>query len=161
MTTSEPDYIIAFLPSDGSWCQQDFPHMTLVWGPVGTRSDAQFNDLVKDAISASRITRAFSLPVTGVQELGDPPVDALIFYPTPQLLLAYNLVKRWNGSEFTDYLPHATIGPAGSAAQMTMPQNVWPDVNGNTPNKGLPSILWFNRIAIGWGDKKIAFNIDY
>jgi hypothetical protein len=44
---------------------------------------------------------------------------------------------------------------------MTMPQNVWPDVNGNRPNKGLPSSLWFNRIAIGWGDKKIAFNIDY
>jgi len=161
MTSSEPGYMIAFLPSDGSWCQQDFPHMTLVWGPIGSRSDAQFNDLAKDAISASRITGAFSLPVTGVQELGDPPVDALMFYPTPQLLLAYSLVKQWNGSEFPNYLPHATIGPAGSAAAMSMPQNVWPDINGRTPTKGLPSSLWFNRIAVAWGDKKIAFNIDY
>jgi hypothetical protein len=158
---SEPDYMIAFLPSDGSWCQQDFPHMTLVWGPIGSRSDTQFNDLAKDAISASRITGAFSLPVTGVQELGDPPVDALMFYPTPQLLLAYSLVKQWNGSEFPNYLPHATIGPAGSAAAMSMPQNVWPDINGRTPTKGLPSSLWFNRIVVAWGDKKIAFNIDY
>jgi len=161
VTSIEPDYMIAFLPSDGSWCQQDFPHMTLVWGPIGNRADSQFNDLVKDAISASRITGAFSLPVTGLQELGDPPVDALMFYPTPQLLLAYNIVQQWNGSQFPNYLPHATIGPAGSASQMTMPQNVWPDVNGNTPSKGLPSSLWFNRIAVAWGDKKIAFNIDY
>jgi len=163
---SEPDYMIAFLPSDGTWCQQDFPHMTLVWGPIGDRSDAQFNDLAKDAISASRITGAFSLPVTGIQELGggdtgNPPVDALIFYPTPQLLLAYNLVKQWNGSQFPDYLPHATIGPAGSAAAMSLPQNTWPDVNAPTPRKGLPSSLWFNRIAVCWGDKRIAFNIDY
>ena len=138
--------------------------MTLVWGPVGSRSDTQFNDLIKDAISASRITGAFSLPVTGVEELGDPPVDALMFYPTPQLLLAYNLVKQWNGSGFPNYLPHATIGPAGSASQMTMPQNVWPDrpsLDSSTRPPGLPSSLWFNRIAVGWGDKKIAFNIDY
>ncbi len=136
--------------------------MTLVWGPIGDRSDAQFNELAKDAISVSRITGAFNLPVTGIQELGDPPVDALMFYPTPQLLLAYDLVKKWNGSEFPNYLPHATIGPAGSAAQASVPQNVWPDVEVRRSVPGLPSVLWFNRIAVGWGDKKIVFNLgDY
>jgi hypothetical protein len=158
--------MIAYLPSDGSWCQQDFPHLTLVWGgPVADLPDTQFNELTKDAISASRITGSFSLNVTSMQELGggdtgNEAVDALIFYPTPQLLLARNLVQKWDKGGFPTYLPHATIGPAGSAAAMSVPQNVWPDVNGQTPPKGLPSSLWFNRLAVCWGDKKIVFNIS-
>lgn len=127
--------------------------------------DSQFNELTKDAISASRVTGSFSLNVTGMQELGggdtgNPPVDALVFYPTPQLLLARNIVQKWDQDGFPTYLPHATIGPAGSAVAMSVPQNVWPDVNGRTPMKGLPSSLWFNRLAVCWGDKKIVFNIS-
>jgi len=157
--------MIAYLPSDGSWCKQDLPHMTLVWGgPVDNMADTQFNELAKDAISAARITRSFSLNVTGVQELGggdtgNDPVDVLMFYPTPQLLMARKLVQKWDAGGFPDYLPHATIGPAGSAASMSVPPNVWPDVNGQTPVKGLPTSLWFNRILVAWGDKKIAFDI--
>lgn len=159
------DLMIAYLPSDGLWCQQDLPHMTLVWGgPVGDRPDSQFNELAKDAISAARVTGSFSLGVTGVQELGggdtgNAAVDALIFYPTPQLLLARKIVQKWDAGNFPTYLPHATIGPAGSAAAMSVPQNVWPDVNARTPVKGLPTSLWFNRILVAWGDKQIAFNI--
>lgn len=160
------DLMIAYLPSDGTWCQQDLPHMTLVWGgPVADLPESQFNDLTKDAISAARITGSFSLPVTGIQQLGggdtgNQAVDALIFYPTPQLLLARNLVQKWDSSGFSTYLPHATIGPAGSAASMSVPPNVWPDVNAQTQVKGLPTSLWFNRILICWGDKRIAFNIS-
>lgn len=140
--------------------------MTLVWGgPVADLPDSQFNELAKDAISAARITGSFSLSVTGVQELGggdtgSQAVDALIFYPTPQLLMARKIVEKWDASGFSTYLPHATIGPAGSAAAMSVPPNVWPDVNGQTPIKGLPVSLWFNRILVAWGDKKIAFNIS-
>lgn len=160
------DLMIAYLPSDGSWCKQDFPHLTLVWGgPVADLPDSKFNELVKDAISASRITNSFNLNVTGVQELGggdtgNDPVDTLVFFPTPQLLLARSLVEKWDAAGFPTYLPHATIGPAGSAAAMSVPPNVWPDVNGRTPSKGLPSSLWFNRIAICWGYKRVIFNID-
>jgi hypothetical protein len=160
------DLMIAYLPSDGSWCKQDFPHMTLVWGgPVADKPDTQFNELAKDAISASRVTGSFSLNVTGVEELGggdtgNAAVDALVFFPTPQLLLARKLVEKWDAAGFSTYLPHATIGPAGSAVDMSVPSSVWPDVNGRTPPKGLPSSLWFNRIAICWGDKRVVFNVD-
>lgn len=161
--------MIAYLPSDGSWCKQPFPHMTLVWGGNVTTDTlpGDFNQLTKDAISAARLTGPFSLNITGVEELGggdsgNPAVDALVFYPTPQLLLARNLVQRWNASSFTTFLPHATIGPAGSAAQMAVPQNVWPDVNSdtvNSPFRGLPTSLWFNRIASCWGDQQLIFDI--
>jgi 2'-5' RNA ligase len=160
------DLMIAYLPSDGSWCQQELPHMTLVWGgPVVDLPDSKFNELAKDAISAARVTGSFSLNVTGIQELGGgdsgkDPVDALIFYPTAQLLLARNIVQKWDAAGFPTYLPHATIGPAGSAAAMSVPSNVWPDVNGRTPVKGLPASLWFNRILVCWGDKRIAFDIS-
>lgn len=159
--------MIAYLPSDGSWCQQPFPHMTLVFaGKTADRPESDFNSLIKDAITAARVTGSFSLNVTGVDQLGggdalNPPVDALVFYPTPQLLLARQLVEKWNASQFATFLPHATIGPAGSASNMTAAQNVWPDTNSDQvsrPFRGLPYSLWFNRIAACWGDKQVIFN---
>jgi hypothetical protein len=160
------DLMIAFLPADGSWCQQDFPHMTLVWGgPVADLPDSQFNQLAKDAISASQITRCFSLPVIGVQELGggdtgNDLVDALIFYPSPQLLLARTLVEKWDQSGFSTYLPHATIGPAGSADSMQTQQNSWPDAPMAKSVMGLPTSVYFNQIAVCWGDKRTIFNLS-
>jgi 2'-5' RNA ligase len=117
--------MIAFLPTNGSWCKQELPHMTLVFaGDIADRPTTEFNEMAKDAISAARIVRSFSLTVTGVETLGDEgeEADALIMFPTPQLLVAYNmLAPRWNKSEFSEYLPHATIGPAGSAYAQEMP----------------------------------------
>jgi len=163
--------MIAFLPSDGSWCQQDFPHMTLVYGgKIGEQSSGDFNSLIKDAISSARLTSSFSLNVTGVQELGgdttgNPAVDALIFYPTPQLLLARQTVEKWNASQFSTFLPHATIGPAGSAAQIPYRQSLWPqnagpDVSYDKTYRGLPSSLYFNRVAACWGEQQVIFNIS-
>lgn len=143
--------------------------MTLVWGGNVTtdKLPGDFNQLTKDAITAARLTGSFSLNITGVEELGggdsgNPPVDALIFYPTPQLLLARSLVEKWNASSFATFLPHATIGPAGSAAQLAVPQNVWPDVNSvdSSPFRGLPTSVYFNRIASCWGDNQLIFNIS-
>jgi hypothetical protein len=154
------DAMIAFLPVDGSWCKQAFPHMTLVWGDsIDNLQPTDFNALAKDALSAGRITGTFNLTVTGVEELGEgiDAVDALILYPTPQLLLARNLVEHWTKSEFKDFKPHATIGPVGSAAAIVDNPPIY---SSEYRRQALPTRLYFNRIAACWGDKKMVFNID-
>lgn len=157
--------MIAFLPTNGSWCKQDFPHMTLVYaGSIVDRPKSEFNEMAKDAISAARIVKAFSLNVTGVEELGDQgeEVDALIFFPTPQLLIAYNTVApRWNQSEFTDYLPHATIGPAGSAIAQEDPLTNTDDYSYTQRRRNtLPASVYFDRLAVCWGDDKMIFSLS-
>jgi 2'-5' RNA ligase len=151
--------MIAYLPVDGSWVKQDFPHMTLVFGgDVSERSEDDFNEMAKDAISAARITGTFHLNTTGVEELDkDDPVDALMLYPTPQLLLARNIVEKWNASEFKDYKPHVTIGPAGSAAAI---MEISPVYSEGYRRQSLPTKVYFNRIAACWGDKRLIFDID-
>lgn len=161
--------MIAFLPTNGSWCKQDFPHMTLVYaGPIEGRPSSEFNEMAKDAISVARITGSFTLPVTGVETLGDPgeEVDALMLYPTPQLLVAYNSVSaRWNKSQFKDFLPHASIGPVGSAATVQDPLVNTDNVSFSDRQKNtLPSALYFDRIAACWGNEQMVFglsNFDY
>lgn len=154
--------VIAFLPEDGSWCKQDFPHMTLVYGgSVSDMQDSDLNVMAKDAISAARITGPFSLPVTSVDQMGEgeDEVDVLTLYPTPQLLLARNVVEHWDKSEFKEFKPHATIGPVGSAFVDQVNYN-------NTVNstyyrrQSLPDRLYFDRIAVCWGDKKLVFNTN-
>jgi 2'-5' RNA ligase len=157
--------MIAFLPTNGSWCKQDFPHMTLVYaGDIADRPTSEFNEMAKDAISAARVVKSFSLNVVGVETLGDAgeEVDALMLFPTPQLLVAYNMVApRWNKSEFTDYLPHATIGPAGSAYAQTYPVNNTDDVSYSNRRKDtLPASLYFDRLAVCWGDDKMIFSLS-
>jgi len=161
--------MIAFLPTNGSWCKQDLPHMTLVYaGLIEGRPDAEFNEMAKDAISAARIVGSFSLQVVGVETLGDAgeEVDALMLYPSPQLLVAYNTVApRWNKSEFTDYLPHATIGPAGSAYSQQDPLANTNEVSYRERRSDtLPASLYFDRLAVCWGDKRMIMalsNYDY
>jgi len=160
--------MIAYLPEDGSWCKQDLPHMTLVFaGPIDELQETDLNAMGKDAISAARITGPFSLPVTSVEQLGedDEAVDALILYPTPQLLLARNLVVKWNKSRYTDFKPHATIGPVGSAFIDDVPYyDSGMDVSESRyqmmKRSTLPDRLYFNRIAVCWGDKKMVFNTN-
>lgn len=162
--------LIVYIPEDGAWCNDDFPHMTLVYGaPIEDLQDTDLNAMAKDAITAARVTGPFSLPVTSVDQLGEEPnvVDALIMYPTPQLLVARNLVKHWNKSEFTEFLPHATIGPAGSAFTESVPyydDRGVDDYNDSRYSKvkksTLPDRLYFNRIAVCWGEKKLVFNTN-
>jgi 2'-5' RNA ligase len=158
--------MIAYLPSDGSWCKQELPHMTLVYGgKTSDRSESDFNAMVKDAVTAARMTGSFSLEVTGVEEFGedDEAVDVLTFYPTPRLLLARSSVKHWNASQYTDYKPHGTIGPAGSAAEMQYnyeQSSRYLDEDGRRRRDGLPLSVFFNRVGIFWDDKKIIFRLD-
>lgn len=154
--------MIAYLPVDGSWCKQDLPHMTLVYaGPISDLQESDLNVLGKDAVSAARITGAFSLPVTAVEKMGEgiEAVDALVLYPNPQLLLARNLVEKWNKSEYKDFKPHATIGPVGSAFVDDVNYN---NTAGSTyyRRQSLPDRLYFDRIAVCWGDKKLVFNTN-
>lgn len=156
--------MIAFLPANGSWAKQDFPHMTLVFaGEIADRPMTEFNAMGKDAIVAARVVGSFSLNVTEVRELGDEgeEVDALILYPTPQLLAARNIVESWNRSEFKDFLPHVSIGPAGSAFAQQNPstQPDW-EIPSTRRADMLPSTIWFDRLAICWGDKRLIFNLD-
>lgn len=137
--------MIAFVPTDGSWCKQPLPHLTLVY--AGSLIDlplSAFNELAKDAISVARTTRPFSLDVLGVEVFGEEEkVDVLRFQSTPQLELARRLVEKWNASEHP-FSPHCTIGPEGSA-------------EGN-----LPTRLWFEQIIVAWGNRLLRFSLgDY
>lgn len=153
--------MIAFLPANAPWCKLDLPHMTLVYaGPTADMQGTDLNELAKDAISAARLTRAFSLNVTGVETWGtDEKVDVLVLYPTPQLLLARELVKHWNKSEFADFKPHATVGPEGSAFAMQPIDNTNRYSYEDRNRSVLPSAIYFDRVAICWGDKRLIFNL--
>lgn len=144
----EQEAMIAYLPVDGSvWIKQDFPHLTLVY--AGFLEESALNTLAKDAITAIRLTGTFSLSVTGLEVLGgdgEEKVDALVFYPLPQLLLARRMVEHWNASSHRDFLPHVTIGPEGSASSSAMGP--------------LPTRVYFNKIAACWGDRRLIFSID-
>lgn len=158
--------MIAFLPANGSWCKQDFPHMTLVYsGLIEGRDISEFNAMGKDAISAARVTGSFSLSVTGIETLGDEgeEVDVLTLYPTPQLLVARSIVDSWNKSEFSEFLPHATIGPAGSAYAQQIPPSSYEMERGQTRYRSgdmLPSNIFFDRLAVCWGDDRLIFNLS-
>lgn len=134
--------------------------MTLVWGgPIADRTEADHNRLIKDGISALRLTKNFNLPVTGIEQLGDEGerVDVLALYPSPELLLARNLVSSWDSGEFSDYMPHATIGPEGSAAAVMENPPLYSE---GYRRQALPTRLYFNRIAICWGDKRTIFTSE-
>lgn len=134
--------MIAFLPVDGSWCKQPLPHLTLVY--AGSMIDlpiTAFNDLAKDAITVSRTMRPFSLDVLGVEVFGEEEkVDVLRLSETPRLQTARRLVEKWNASEHP-FNPHCTVGPEGSA-------------EGN-----LPTVLYFNQIAVAWGNRVLNFQL--
>lgn len=161
--------MIAFLPSDTSWCKQEFPHMTLVYaGKIADRAASDFNTMAKDAITCARLMGSFRLDVHGVEVFGpkdsgpEDQVDVLTFLPTSKLLAARKVVEYWNASEFKNFIPHATIGPVGSAANnpMTDPYGTSKMVPGNP---AYPTSLYFHQIAACWGDQKLIFNLgsDY
>jgi 2'-5' RNA ligase len=155
--------MIAYLPANGDWCKQDLPHMTLVFaGETADLSETDYNAMAKDTISVARITGSFSLPVMSVDQLGDEgeQVDALIFHPTPQLLVARKLVESWNKSQHTEFLPHATIGPAGSANAEQVFVNTNNYGPGDRRGSVIPSSLYFDRIGTFWGDQKMIFNLN-
>jgi 2'-5' RNA ligase len=68
-------------------------------------------------------------------------VDVMKLELTPELRAMRSQLEQWNGSEHTDYKPHATIGPVGS------------------PIENLPSRLTFDRIVFKWGDATLISDL--
>lgn len=155
--------MIAFLPVNGSWVKQDFPHMTLVYaGEIEGRDKSEFNTMGKDGISAARAVGSFSLNVISVDTLGDPgeEVDVLVLHPTPQLLVARKMVENWNRSEFTEFLPHITVGPAGSAYAQRVVDSTVEESYSSRRRDILPSSIHFDRLALCWGNDRLIFNLN-
>lgn len=135
--------MIAFLPTTSAWCNQELPHMTLVYaGTVENRSPSDYNSLAKDAASIAMLTRPFAAEVEKVDIFGDDEkVNVLKFRMTPELKALRSYVYRWNQSEYP-FNPHATIGPV---------------------NDGLgpvPEVVYFDRIMVGWGEDSMTFNLN-
>lgn len=143
--------------------------MTLVYaGETEGRNASEFNELGKDAISAIRTfgSGGFSLGVTGVDQLGDEgeEVDVLLLYPTPQLLVARSIVEKWDKSGFDDFLPHVTIGPAGSAYSQFASTNTDDYSYTERRRNTMPTSIYFDRLAVCWGNDKMIFalsGLDY
>ena len=144
MEDHSQDCMVALLPTKSDWCKIDFPHLTLVY--VGELTDLKpttFNDLAKTALSLALACNPIEVDVLNVDILGDDKkVEALLLRPSPSLLAMRAMVESWNGSQYTDYLPHATIGPLGS-------------FDGN-----MPKTLTFDRICVSWGDKNLIFKLS-
>lgn len=138
--------MIAYLPTDGSWCKQPLPHMTLVYaGSLRDHDYSAFNSLAKDAIAVTRVTPPFSLDVTNIEVFGDgeEQVEVLRLSSTPELLRARELVEHWNASEYKQFKPHATVGRLGSA-------------RGHLPTK-----LHFDRIMVAFGNEEMIFRLEH
>lgn len=135
--------MIAFLPRDDEWTKVDYPHMTLVY--AGTKSDltpSDFSSLAKDAATVALLLHPFSLRVLGTEVFGDPgqQVNVLRLRPTPELVAARQIVEKWNASKH-DFTPHVTLGAATQFADLQ------------------PSMLYFDRLVLAWGDDKIVFSL--
>jgi 2'-5' RNA ligase len=136
--------MIAFLPTPTNWYKgQDFAHLTLIYaGDIMSMPMSSFNELAKDAITVAKMMPPFSLDVLGVDVMGEgDKVDVLTLKSTPELLRARDLVEHWNGSQYTNFIPHVTVGPEGSAEGM------------------LPVKLYFDQLMVAWGNRQLLFPV--
>lgn len=139
--------MIALLPMTTDWCRIKLPHLTLVYaGEISDLSPGDFNTMAKDAASLAMLTRPLTLEVLNKEVFGnwstdpDNMVDVFRLRATSELLAMRNFVEKWNRSEFTEFNPHVTIGPAG--AQIVEQ----------------PRMLAFDRIMVAWGeDRDLTF----
>lgn len=137
--------MIAFLPTSAEWCNQDLPHLTLVYaGTIDKLGPSDFSALAKDAAMIGMLFKPFSLQVLSLDVFGDEEkVDVLRFRPTPELTAARRSVERWNASKHP-FNPHVTIGPARSFVDV----------------RDYPRIVGFDRVMVGWGDDSLTFNLN-
>lgn len=143
MSDNEDSIMIAFLPTYATWVKQELPHMTLVF--AGLVSEAGPNlkrDMTLDTAMIAAVTPKFSLLSLGVDQFGEgmERVDVLRLLKTTPLEAVRRMVERHNKSQYTDYKPHITIGPVGSAAESYLPEGVT-----------------FDRILLAWGDEHLVF----
>lgn len=132
--------MIALLPITTDWCQQDCPHMTLVY--AGLKTDLKptdFNELAKDAASIAMLSGTIQVKTLGVAVFGDTEkVNVLRIQSSSELWAMRRSVEHWNASEYP-FNPHVTVGPIGTSVDY------------------VPGYLAFDRIMVGWGDENLTF----
>ena len=136
--------MIALLPTTTDWCKIDLPHMTLVYcGEMEMLMQGDHNELAKLAITLAMTCSKLTLTVLGVKQFGDDqPVEVLLLRPDPQLIAMRHMVESWNASEHP-FNPHTTVGPLGSVVE-----------------EEIPDTLTFDRIAVGWGDSLLTYQLQ-
>lgn len=136
--------MVALLPTTSEWCKIDLPHLTIVYvGEIWELKPSIQNDLAKLAISMAQVIPELTLDVLAVDILGDVDlVDVILLRPIQDLLTLRSVFEEWDGSEHKKFLPHATIGPAGSR-----------------PDK-LPNTITFDRIVVSWGETYLTYNLQ-
>lgn len=135
--------MIALIPNTTYWCQIDLPHVTLVYaGEIAQLPPGTYNELSKAALSLALANSSVYLKVLGMDVFGedDEKVDVLRLEPTPQIMAMRSQVASWNASQYTDYKPHATVGPEGSADPVKMPY-----------------FLAFDQIMCCWGEERTSY----
>lgn len=135
--------MVALLPTTTYWCHQELPHVTLLYaGHIPDLKPTVRNELAKQTISIAQEFGPFTVDVLGTDVFGTTElVDVMKLELTPELRAMRSQLEQWNGSEHTDYKPHATIGPVGS------------------PIENLPSRLTFDRICFKWGDATLISDL--
>lgn len=137
--------MVALLPTSTYWCNQDLPHVTLVYaGDVENLRETDRNEIAKTVLDISTDYQPFTVPVIGLDIFGDDdPVEVLVLELTPELQDMRKRLVKWNASQYTDYKPHATIGPVGPKKSMTH----------------YPESLTFDRIGFYWGINKLVSDL--
>ena len=138
----EKSVMVALLPTTRDWTHLALPHLTLVYvGEIDAVRPTLYNELAKDAMTAADSFGNLDIPVVGVDEFGggdQPTVDALRLVPTTQLLALRRIFDRYNGSQWTEFDPHVTVGPVGSATVV-------------------PDTILFDRISVCWGKEMVSY----
>lgn len=143
-TVAGASVMLALLPTQTDWCKIKLPHMTLVYAGEIDKDvrPTDFNVLAKDACSIAQMSSPFAVKVIGKEVFGDEDkVDVLCLEPVPILRAMRHFVERWNASQYKEFKPHCTIGPEGSFVE------------------NLPMYLSFDRVAVGWGEELLTFNL--
>lgn len=137
--------MVALLPTNTYWCNIELAHVTLVYaGDVEDLRETDRNDIAKTALDIAMDFEPFTVKVTGVELFGDEePVDVLTLDLTPELIEMRKRLVYWNASQYTDYKPHATIGPAGPYKSEAV----------------YPESLTFDRIGFFWGENKLISDL--
>ena len=134
--------MVALLPDgDTSWCLQTLPHVTLVYAGQVDDAAPGTRERLEQACAELALTHApMIVPVTGVDTFGrEERVDVLTL--AVDRLAPLRAAVEWaNASEFTEFKPHATVGPEGSAASIDV-----------------PATLTFSRLMLSWGHDDVTW----
>ena len=141
MSKYNDDVMVALLPVETQWCKLPLPHLTIVYaGLITNIQPYEKNELLKAALMVAKTTRPIELNVLSLTVFGD--FDVLTVDQTPTATQIRTTFSPWNASDFRDWKPHVSAGPAGS-------------FSGTMPHK-----LHFDRILVAWGDDHTVYPLQ-